>query len=105
MEQGDGGNHDFPASRDAMEIPIEFARNIAGIDNQQLSEGNVSPEQHERQQQVPEMMVMDLVDSPRERGLIAKQGQHKNGEGVGRQNLSDENDDGEKARVPVRVQR
>src|SRR3954466_16105464 len=58
MEEGEETDNNFPAARFAVKIPGDFRRQIAGIDDQQLPEGDISPKEHEGQQQIPEVMIM-----------------------------------------------
>ena len=48
----------FPAARNAEQIPVNFTRQIARIDNEQLGEAHVGPENDEGQQQVAEIVKM-----------------------------------------------
>src|ERR1041385_3644209 len=82
MEQGDRRNDDLPRTRNAVQIPFEFTRNIARINNQQLAKRNISPEKDEGQQQVPEVVVMGFVDDAGQRRTVLEQRQHQNRKSV-----------------------
>jgi hypothetical protein len=47
VEEGEGGDDPFPIAGHAMQVPVNFLRNIAGINDQKLAEGNVGPEEDE----------------------------------------------------------
>src|SRR5207249_9153659 len=61
VKQGDRRDDDLPRSGDPMQIPIELVREIAGINDEQLAEGDVGPEQNKGKQQISEMVIMSLV--------------------------------------------
>src|SRR5262245_799168 len=61
-----------PTSSDAVQVPIDFTRKIASINNQQLPKRNVCPEENECQQQISQMMIMSAVYHGHQRLLLSE---------------------------------
>ena len=56
MKHRDESGEPFPVAGDAMQIPADFVRLVAGINDQKLREGDVSPKHHKREQQIAEIV-------------------------------------------------
>src|SRR6185437_17073098 len=95
VEQGNGADDGSPVAADAMPIPVEFMRQIAGINNQELAEGDVGPEQHEGQQEIAKVMIMDLLDGGGEGFLPPEHGEQNDHERERDQDLPTADNDAE----------
>ena len=100
VEESQAGDNPFPTASHAMEVPVDFLWNIAGIDDEQLTKRDVGPEKHKGEEQVSEVMIMSFVYSFRHGMVVFEKGQHDDRESVGDKNLADEHDDGEHGGVP-----
>src|SRR4051812_28981286 len=95
MKDGDRSDDNLPTSGDAMQIPFQLMGQVAGINDEQLSERHVRPKQHEGQQQISQMMIMDFVHSTCDWIPISEEREHYHRERVCCENLPDEQNDPE----------
>src|SRR5437660_8934409 len=105
MQHRESGYDPTPTAGDAMQVPLEFVRQIPGVNNEKLPERDVGPEEHKRQQQVSKLVVVNLMNDFCNRAIILEQSQHNYRERKGGEDLTCHYDHWKNGRIPMLFER
>src|SRR5205807_2412374 len=63
---------DAPVAADAVEVPVDFFRQVAGPDDEELAEGEIDVEHHEGEGELAQVVLLGGAQDGGE-GLVARQ--------------------------------